>query len=103
MLASGRVPPPKRENRPYGKTKGYQNMKSALNCLLLSACALSAGVYAAEPEQTKREAEVQKDINSIVAVCEKKKLPAEQEIECIEQGFLEFMEEMAEQRAAALR
>jgi hypothetical protein len=78
-------------------------MKFALNCLLALACAGSAIVHAAEPEPVKREAEVQKDINSIVANCEKKKLAAEQEIECIEQGFLEFMEEMAEQRAAALR
>lgn len=78
-------------------------MKYALNCLLALACAISATVYAAEPEPVKREAQVQKDINSIVATCEKKKLPTEQEIECIEQGFLEIMEEMAQQRAAALR
>ena len=78
-------------------------MKSALNCLLLSLCVVTTGVCAAEPQQAKKEAEVQKDINSIVSNCEKKKLPTEQEIECIEQGFLEFMEEMAEQRAAALR
>lgn len=78
-------------------------MKIALNCLLVLACAASSGAYSAEPEPAKREAEVQKDINSIVANCEKKKLPAEQEIECIEQGFLEFMEEMAQQRAASLR
>jgi hypothetical protein len=79
------------------------DMKSAFNCVLLSMCVAVSGAYAAEPETTKREAEVQKDINSIVSTCEKKKLPAEQEIECIEQGFLEFMEEMAQQRAAALR
>lgn len=78
-------------------------MKTALACLLLSLCAAASTAFAAEPQQSKQVAEVQKDINSIVATCEKKKLPAEQEIECIEQGFLEFMEEMAEQRAAALR
>lgn len=77
--------------------------KHVLRCLLLSALTVSCGAYAAEPKTAKREAEVQKDINSIVATCEKKKLPAEQEIECIEQAFLEFMEEMAQQRAAALR
>lgn len=78
-------------------------MKSAFNCLLLSVCMAASVVHAAEPQKAKGEAEVQTDINSIVATCEKKKLPAEQEIECIEQGFLEFMEEMAQQRAAALR
>ena len=78
-------------------------MKTALNCLLLSLCAVTVGAISAEPEKTGRVAEVQKDINSIVANCEKKKLPAEEEIECIEQGFLEFMEEMAEQRAASMR
>lgn len=83
--------------------QGKIEMKSVFNCLLLSACIAASGVNAAEPEKAKGEAEVQKDINSIVATCEKKKLPAEQEIECIEQGFLEFMEEMAQQRAAALR
>jgi len=77
-------------------------MKSALHCLLLSVF-VAASVQAAQPEQGKREAEVQNDINFIVANCEKKKLSVEQEIECIEQGFLEFMEEMAAQRAASLR
>lgn len=78
-------------------------MKSALNCVLVVFVALSSAAIAAEAEPAKREAEVQKDINSIVSNCEKKKLPAEQEIECIEQGFLEFMEEMQQQRAAAMR
>ena len=78
-------------------------MKSALNCLLVLSLVWSSTVMSAEPEGAKREAEVQKDINSIVSNCEKKKLPAEQEIECIEQGFLEFMEEMQQQRAAATR
>lgn len=78
-------------------------MKRTLNCVLLSLCAVASTAFSAEPQQNRQVAEVQKDINSIVANCEKKKLPAEQEIECIEQGFLEFMEEMAEQRAAALR
>lgn len=78
-------------------------MKSALNCLLVLLITFSSSAYAAEADAGKREAEVQKDINSIVTNCEKKRLAAEQEIECIEQGFLEFMEEMAQQRAAALR
>lgn len=78
-------------------------MKTALNCVFLSLCAAASIAVAAEPQPAKEVAEVQKDINSIVANCEKKKLPAEQEIECIEQGFLEFMEEMAAQRAASLR
>lgn len=78
-------------------------MKKVLNCFLLSLCAVASTAFAAEPQQARQVAEVQKDINSIVATCEKKKLPAEQEIECIEQGFLEFMEEMAQQRAASLR
>lgn len=78
-------------------------MKTVLNCFLLSLCAAASAAFAAEPQPARQVAEVQKDINSIVANCEKKKLPAEQEIECIEQGFLEFMEEMAEQRAASLR
>ncbi|HYC43390.1 MAG TPA: hypothetical protein VEB70_10435 [Noviherbaspirillum sp.] len=82
-------------------------MKTALNCVLLSLCAAASIAFAAEPKPktkpAKEVAEVQKDTNSIVANCEKKKLPAEQEIECIEQGFLEFMEEMAAQRAASLR
>lgn len=78
-------------------------MKSVINGLLFALCAAASCAYAAEPDGAKREAEVQKDINSIVANCEKKKLPAEQEIECIEQGFLEIMEEMAQQRAASLR
>jgi hypothetical protein len=78
-------------------------MKTVLNCFLLSLSAVASAAFAAEPQPAKQVAEVQKDINSIVANCEKKKLPAEQEIECIEQGFLEFMEEMAEQRAASLR
>jgi hypothetical protein len=78
-------------------------MKTALNCLLLSLCAVASIAFAAEPKPAKEVAEVQKDTNSIVANCEKKKLPPEQEIECIEQGFLEFMEEMAAQRAASLR
>ncbi|WP_420476910.1 hypothetical protein [Noviherbaspirillum sp. ST9] len=78
-------------------------MKTVLNCFVLSLCAVASTAFAAEPQPAKQVAEVQKDINSIVANCEKKKLPAEQEIECIEQGFLEFMEEMAEQRAASLR
>lgn len=78
-------------------------MKTALNCLLFSLSAAALTAFAAEPQPAKQVAEVQKDINSIVATCEKKKLPAEQEIECIEQGFLEFMEEMAQQRAASLR
>lgn len=78
-------------------------MKSALNCLFALSIAILSAAYAGEAEPAKREAEVQTDINSIVSTCEKKKLPAEQEIECIEQGFLEFMEEMAQQRAAARR
>ncbi|HYD62031.1 MAG TPA: hypothetical protein VEC35_16820 [Noviherbaspirillum sp.] len=78
-------------------------MKLVLRCLLLLACVASSGAYSAAPEPARREAEVQKDINSIVGSCEQKKLPAEQEIECIEQGFLQFMDEMAEKRATALR
>jgi hypothetical protein len=92
-----------REARRHRENRGYEMMKRALGYLLLSVLATSCGAYAAEQGAPKREAEVQKDINSIVATCEKKKLPAEQEIECIEQAFLEFMEEMAQQRAAALR
>lgn len=67
--------------------------------LALCAGAAQAAEPARAPVRTKalapapREADVQKDIDSIVANCEKKKLPTEQEIECIEQGFLQFMGE----------
>ncbi|MGE5622775.1 MAG: hypothetical protein ACM3WS_06445 [Bacillota bacterium] len=72
-------------------------MKIAMVCLLLTAALGCGGAAAAEKEQepAAREAEVQKDIDAIVANCEKKKLPTEQEIECIEQGYLQFMGEAA--------
>lgn len=78
-----------------------RTMKQAIFSVVFSALALSALAQAADKDASKQEAAVQKDIDSIVSTCEKKKLPAEKEIECIEQGFLEFMDEMARQRAAS--
>ncbi len=49
--------------------------------------------YADEPAPPVNTAEVQNSLESIVASCEKKKLPTEQEIECIEQGYLKYMGE----------
>lgn len=68
-------------------------MKTVIACLLLTAAFGAAAAAEKEQEQAAREAEVKKDIDAIVANCEKKKLPTEQEIECIEQGYLQFMGE----------
>ncbi|HEY0847271.1 MAG TPA: hypothetical protein VGE12_18020 [Noviherbaspirillum sp.] len=66
-------------------------MKNAITCLMLSAALWAGTACAAEPQPKPQAVEVQKDLESIVAACEKKKLPPEQEIECIERGYLEFM------------
>lgn len=75
-------------------------MNTSITCLLLAASLCAGTTYAAEPDAAARESEmqkeVQKDIDAIVANCEKKKLPTEQEIECIEQGYLQFMGETPE-------
>lgn len=72
-------------------------MKITIGCSLLAVAMWTGAVHAAPPEQKlqqkPKETEVQKDIDSIVANCEKKKLPTEEEIKCIERGFLEFMGE----------
>lgn len=65
--------------------------KIRFTCLLLTLAFWSATGVAAEAEQTAGQTEVQQDLESIVANCEKKKLPVEQEIECIEKGYLQFM------------
>lgn len=73
-------------------------MKTTITCLLLTAAFWSGAGHAAEkapPAKPVKEVDVKKDLESIVASCEKKKLPAEKEIECIEQGYLEFMGEAA--------
>lgn len=59
--------------------------------LLLTVAFWSATGYAAEAEPATGQTEVQQDLESIVSDCEKKKLPPEQEIECIEKGYLKFM------------
>lgn len=59
--------------------------------LLLTVAFWSATGYAAEAEPAIDKTEVQQDLDSIVANCEKKKLPPEQEIDCIEKGYLQFM------------
>lgn len=66
-------------------------MKTTLACVLLPLALASGPAYAAEQDSRPLEAEVQKDIDSIVSNCEKKKLPMEDEIKCIEKAFLEFM------------
>lgn len=65
--------------------------KIKFTCLLLTVVLWSAVAQAAEAEQATGQVAVQQDLESIVSSCEKKKLPAEQEIECIEKGYLQFM------------
>lgn len=74
-------------------------MKITIGWPLIAAALWACTAHAAPPvqkpqqQQKPQETEVQKDIDSIVANCEKKKLPTEEEIKCIERGFLEFMGE----------
>lgn len=73
-------------------------MKTMVTGSLLAVALWSGAGYAADPVNrapATNEAAVQKDLTSIVSDCEKKKLPTEQEIACIEQGYLEFMGEAA--------
>lgn len=73
-------------------------MKNTITCLLLTVTLWSGAGYAAQPQPAKQTGEVQKDLDSIVSSCEKKRLPTEKEIECIEKGYLQFMgEEPAEE------
>ena len=65
--------------------------KNTITCLLLTAALWSGVGHAAEADKKAGEVAVEKDLESIVSICEKKKLPPEKEIECIEQGYLKFM------------
>lgn len=76
-------------------------MRMSIPCLLLAAALWAGAAHAAPPkpakqlpqpqQQAPKETEVQDSLESIVADCEKKKLPQEKEIECIEQGYRRFM------------
>jgi len=68
-------------------------MKTTITCLLLTAAVCSGTALSAPKEAPKREADVRKDLESVVANCEKKKLPTEEEIKCIEKGYRQFMGE----------
>lgn len=68
-------------------------MKISTTCVLLTAILWTGTGYCAEPPVKAPEPEVQKNLESIVANCEKKKLPTEKEIECIEEGYRQFMGE----------
>lgn len=70
-------------------------MKTTIISLLLTGAVWSGMGFAAEDLPVIREGDVQQGLESIVSNCEKKQLPAEQEIECIEQGYLQFMGEPA--------
>lgn len=75
---------------------GTAVMKTTITSLLLTGAVWSGIGYAAENLPAIREGDVQQGLESIVSSCEKKQLPAEQEIECIEQGYLQFMGEAAQ-------
>ncbi|HYD94903.1 MAG TPA: hypothetical protein VEC01_06225 [Noviherbaspirillum sp.] len=72
-------------------------MKTTITCALMIAALWSQAGHAAAPKPAPRDnqiqKEVQKDLESIVSACEKKKLPTEEEIKCIEKGYKRFMGE----------
>lgn len=92
-------------------------MRISFSCLLLTTALWAGATCAAGPEPVQKnaqkpvykpaqnpaknpvknsvqappETEVQENLESIVTNCEKKKLPQDKEIECIEQGYRQFM------------
>lgn len=92
-------------------------MRISFPCLLLTTALWAGAACAAGPEAVQKpvqkqvlkpvqnpvknpvkktvqappETEVQESLESIVTSCEKKKLPQDKEIECIEQGYRRFM------------
>jgi hypothetical protein len=73
-------------------------MKFATTFLLATAMLLASAGHAADAAPAANE--VQKDLESILSDCEKRKLPAEEEIACIEKGYLQFMGVAVEEEPA---
>jgi len=80
-------------------------MRISLPCMLLITALCAGTGYAAQPQvvkqlakqpakqsvQAPKETEVQDSLESIVTNCEKKRMPQDKEVECIEQGYRRFM------------